>query len=322
MSECIICRTEKDNLTDEHVIPDALGGYYHIHTVCKDCNDKLGGNIDTPLVRHWFSEFERDALSIKGKTGCIPDPLAGTYILQDHPNKKARLQRDKDGQYAPFLYSSIEENENGLGISIDKSNSRKEVERLKNRAAKQLAEKLRVPIEQIAFKEEEIRCYESPWMHAQKEIDLHFFKLGLLKIGYEFAVDSLSEYYSDPTAIEISKFLYDVANCTETDLCDELCDKIGQFVRVVGMGIDSPNALAELFDFTKNKHYLMLSDSPEGLICFIRLHNTFSAMVMLSKKHLPEEKLLVGINDIDGKNFVKLNILEIANLLTSTGKPL
>ena len=56
---CIICRENKDNLSDEHVIPDAIGGYYHIYTVCKECNSKLGQNIDSKLVKHPFTSFMR-----------------------------------------------------------------------------------------------------------------------------------------------------------------------------------------------------------------------------------------------------------------------
>lgn len=38
IGHCIICHADGVELTDEHVIPDAIGGYIHCHKVCKDCN--------------------------------------------------------------------------------------------------------------------------------------------------------------------------------------------------------------------------------------------------------------------------------------------
>lgn len=57
-NRCIICREETDSFSDEHVIPDTLGGYYHIYTVCKDCNSDLGSDVDSKLVNHRFADFQ------------------------------------------------------------------------------------------------------------------------------------------------------------------------------------------------------------------------------------------------------------------------
>jgi predicted amino acid-binding ACT domain protein len=319
MTECIICRTEKDDLTDEHVIPRSLGGHYHIYTVCKVCNNKLGGKIDDPLVNHWFSDFVRDDLSIKGYSGKIPDPLAGDCTLADHPEKKFKLYRDDNGQYVPrLLYSPPEKTENGWAFSVDASKSREKIEELKRKVTKQIAKKEGVSINRIEFKEEEIRCYESPWMQISKKIDLHQFKLGLLKIGYEFAVDSIPEYYNDPSAIEISQFLLNVSNCSETQLCDELYEKIGQFVK--GTGFDyidsSSNPFSEILDFDGKKHYLTLFDTPEGLVCFINLYKLFSVMIVLSKKQHLQDDIIFVVNDLGTEHtekFKKLHIIDVAH---------
>lgn len=47
---CIICHQDNQELSDEHVIPEAIGGYYHIYNVCKDCNSKLGDHVDNLLL--------------------------------------------------------------------------------------------------------------------------------------------------------------------------------------------------------------------------------------------------------------------------------
>jgi len=64
MDTCIICRKETNDFSDEHVIPDSLGGYYHIYSVCKTCNSDLGSNVDSDLVNHKFSDFQRYLLGI------------------------------------------------------------------------------------------------------------------------------------------------------------------------------------------------------------------------------------------------------------------
>lgn len=67
MKKCIICRKNRVEFSDEHVIPDSINGYYHIYTVCKTCNSKLGQYIDEPLTNHKFMEFQRNIRRIPGK---------------------------------------------------------------------------------------------------------------------------------------------------------------------------------------------------------------------------------------------------------------
>ena len=50
--KCIICKEER-NESDEHIIPEALGNKKLItKRVCKDCNNRLGYNVDDYLVNH------------------------------------------------------------------------------------------------------------------------------------------------------------------------------------------------------------------------------------------------------------------------------
>ena len=69
---CIICHQDNQELSDEHVIPEAIGGYYHIYNVCKDCNSKLGDHVDKLLLNHWFIKAARDEKGFKGYKGYIP----------------------------------------------------------------------------------------------------------------------------------------------------------------------------------------------------------------------------------------------------------
>ncbi len=47
---CIFCQLEK-NPSDEHPIPLNIGGKIIIRNVCKDCNSKLGSEVDSELNR-------------------------------------------------------------------------------------------------------------------------------------------------------------------------------------------------------------------------------------------------------------------------------
>lgn len=53
-------------MSDEHVIPEAIGGYYHIYSVCKTCNSRLGDHIDKLLLNHWFIKASRYEKVLRG----------------------------------------------------------------------------------------------------------------------------------------------------------------------------------------------------------------------------------------------------------------
>ena len=56
---CIICHRDNQELSDEHVIPEAIGGCYHIYNVCKDCNSRLGDHVDKLFLNHWLIKAAR-----------------------------------------------------------------------------------------------------------------------------------------------------------------------------------------------------------------------------------------------------------------------
>ena len=55
IGHCIICHRDNVEMSDEHVTPEAIGGYYHLYKVCKDCNSKLGDQVDAQLLKHWVT---------------------------------------------------------------------------------------------------------------------------------------------------------------------------------------------------------------------------------------------------------------------------
>jgi len=64
MPACVYCNTEKqeDELSQEHVIPRAIGGNltpinpFSLNNVCRHCNSLCGAYIDGPFIKNWFTQ--------------------------------------------------------------------------------------------------------------------------------------------------------------------------------------------------------------------------------------------------------------------------
>ncbi len=300
MKYCIICRELKDDFKDEHVIPDSIGGYYHIYNVCKKCNSNLGEKVDTKLINHKFIEFQRHLLKLKGKKGHIPNPFEGTHQLENEPEQKVKLEYN-NGVFQPYLLPKIKDDdliENGFTIVIDKRDKDK---------AQQIIDKILsrhgIPKDKVKT-ESWIENESKPIIHIQQAIDIKDFKIGILKIAYEFAIDSIPEYYKDDMSIKIAKIL---KNCS----IDKLND-----IKFLGSGFDKDilKPLAPFFDFENvEKHYLILASLRNiGLICLVNLFNAFSIAILLSNNsQYLDNNFIVGINDIKMKSFTKKRFNEL-----------
>ncbi len=307
MAECIICRLEKNKFNDEHVIPDALGGYYHIKTVCTDCNSKLGTNVDSKLVNHAFSKFQRYLLNLKGKASKAPNPFAGDHELEGMEGEKVQL-RDDSGRLIPYIIPSVKYTQKAAGeetlvqITLDSSDE-KQIDTILAKISK----KYKVPVDELKRRQNRTNhSIPSPSIQAKLAIDIKDFKIGLLKIAYEFAIDSLPDYYSDPNAIQLARVLesadYDLA-AKHVNLGD-------------GFNHEIFEAFTQLIDLQSKKHYLVITVLPgQGLVCLIHLHGMFSIGVSLSSLPYDEDTLIIGVNDIDGKSFKKFTGDEVAKSL-------
>jgi hypothetical protein len=304
MQECIICRQKKDIFSDEHVIPDSLGGFYHIKTVCKKCNSNLGNCVDVKLIKHLFAIFQRYNLGLKGKNGHIPNPFEGTHTLKNDKSQKVRLEIDSNGKFVPYFITkqvkNIQKNKEIITLTIDKSDN----DKLPNIINK-IAKRNNIKIEDMNIKEdlEQITKQFKSEISMKLSLDFEDFKIGLLKIAYEFAVDSIEKYYDDNQAIKISQYL---KNC-----------KVEDNDIFIGSGLDKTmlDSFKWMLDIGSNKHYLILIQTKEfGLICMIYLSNMFSIAVILSKKKYLHENCIFGINDIDNKQFSKYDINELMDI--------
>lgn len=292
---CIICRKEKpkEKMSDEHVIPDALGGYYHIYCVCKDCNSFLGSNVDIHLINHKFSEFYRMDKKLYGKSGKLPNPFSGHFTNEQSPGLKYKTfineNQKLDFRQVP-AEPQIQKDENGIIETItivsdekDKSTAQKQLQRIlqKNNIKEgqyETVETIRTLDNNIPFE-------------GNFEIDIKKFKIGLLKIAYEFAVDKIPAYFYDSMAIRISHILHnaDLSKIDDIKMSD---------------GFDFKNKIFKPFEFLinfENKHILILIDVDGGLKCFIKLDDILGIIIELSKKPY--------LNNNTGKSLILINSL-------------
>ena len=298
MEPCIICWKKQWKFSDEHVIPEALGGYYHIRQVCKNCNSHLGSHVDSRLVNHLFSRFARYAGNLTGKSKTLPNPFIGTHTLATDPSQKVRLHLDTDGVFQPHLVPKIDYNlsqdrqELELSIVVDASDRDKVLPSIESKYG-------------LDIDRESLPIVSSPvTVKTQFSVDTLEFKIGLLKIAYEFAIDNLPDYKKDASASSISSVL------AHADY-----DEAEKYASI-GNGFDRSvlQSLHEIIDFQNENHYLILIPSSSGIVCFVHLHNSFSIGVRLSERPYPSD-ILVGVNDISNKKFHLYDSNLIANLV-------
>lgn len=295
MKQCIICREERSSFSDEHVIPKALGGFYHVHNVCKFCNSRLGAEVDSKLVNHKFAEFQRMIDGLKGRSGQLPNPFSGRYIQQGDKNRSVKIRLNEKGQFVPYIIPDIchvteEDGTRKISVEIDASDDLDEI-------LKKISKRLKIPMSHMYSAGEMMTASERSPIQGSLVIDTKNFKIGLLKIAYEFAVDCLPDYFKDDIAKNISAILKNANH-----------EEVKQYANV-GDGFDHSlfDMFSDYIDIKNKKHYLVLvGSSIQGkLMCFVHLHGMFSLGVTLStNRHVDE--FIIGVNDIDKREFRKL----------------
>lgn len=72
--KCIFCLQEKEP-SNEHVIPDSIGGTIRIKEVCRNCNSELSRQVDDPFSKNPLIQLARYCHSLGGKRDIIPFPF-------------------------------------------------------------------------------------------------------------------------------------------------------------------------------------------------------------------------------------------------------
>lgn len=92
--KCIFCKKEilRNQFSTEHVFPESIGGSFKINSVCKDCNSKLGEEVDSKLGNHLFVKMIRYELGLAGKKGIMPLPFKHGRLKGSPANDAAEIR--------------------------------------------------------------------------------------------------------------------------------------------------------------------------------------------------------------------------------------
>lgn len=281
---CMICRKDNVELSDEHIIPDAIGGAMHSYQVCKKCNSMLGQEIDPLLTNHKLIELIRFSKRIKGKTGKIPNPLGGNLTGEDDAKY---LVLDNDGKLNPCLIPDVSVDVSNGQVKLvldarDKPKAQSMLDKICDRNGWQK--------HQLTEQELEIKTAPLPKFSIPIAIDLQQFKLPLLKIAYEFCVETISGYIDDPLAVIISSVIYNKN-------FDEM-----KKLAMVGNGFTNP--FEKIFDQfidnqNGNRHVIIVMNIDNSLYCSVSVFNALSIVFKMSNDaYLMEGHGIIAINDI------------------------
>lgn len=275
---CIICHADDVELSDEHVFPDAIGGCYHIYTVCKKCNSFLGEAVDNPLTDHIIIKLFRENYKLAGKTGKIPSFLLDSEIQnKDNPEEKMKFYIDENNElklkYLPNTKEVIDENGNTkFEVKVDYSDKDKlakiQEKKIERYQKKGFSANLSKP---------EIVSQKGMTIQSELKFDLLKYRIGLLKIAYESMCDFFPVYEEDDYGLQISEIL---KNARYED--------VNKFVNV-GNGFEDIEILNTFkvfqVDFT-NKHTLFFVFLEKaGLYCFISLFDKIKVGIKMSDKN-------------------------------------
>lgn len=301
VGHCIICHQDNVTLSDEHIIPDSMGGYIHCYNVCKDCNSKLGEQVDKHLMNHFFIQGARHNHHLKGKKDAIPNPLLGDAVLKT--GEKVRVE-EVNGVITPHLLPTapvISDDNRSFHVVLDKRD-----EKLIPSIAQKMYKKMGLkPGEFKIVSQREEHQLIQPVIEKQSIIDLKKFKIGILKIAYESCVQLFPEYENDPNG----QLYAEILRTADLDRLDE--------VPFIGDGFQDPFELhlSKFLDYSnKKRHYIIFFTYGNELYCIVKLFDMFNqCLKMSSNSYLTDNNMVLFVNDFGKCGYEVLTMEELAS---------
>ncbi|MFC3031356.1 HNH endonuclease [Pseudoalteromonas fenneropenaei] len=303
MTLCIICKGEnpvsKENpITDEHIVPEFIGGSLIVKNVCKVCNSRMGEGFEGKLSNYDFYKFLRIRHNIIGKQTNLPFLLAGSY--EDDDIGKFQVLPNSDLFVTPSFIIHADENRVDISMSIDRSELSKAEDYLekklcrhfkaqgKNVSKSNLSKRVRELIKHARIEEQ-----TKEKLQIARAIDLDFYDYQVMlytKIVYELAIFHFGEgYINDP-----------IANKLRLVLKNQQLDASlhGEF----------PLRKQSLDEFFDNEHHWVMFFNH---LCFIKLFG-FPAVIEFSERGsmFSQEEKIVYKFCYKTLSFMKLPYLE------------
>jgi hypothetical protein len=217
---CIFCNS-KDNLTNEHIIPETISkknNHLVIPFVCKDCNNKLGAYVDGPFINDTMINLHRILYDLKGKKNRIPpikfksnsNSIILKYdlsIIENGKNSESKYREANSKRKASFIKAYISNANKGIRLLVE-------------------------PMTEIL---------------VDYKIDSERFKLFALKVAYEVVLKNLGEHIDKNEKIFIK-----IQNILMQAIGGEFNEKIPE-LKVVGPLFNEFSCLVGLSDLLQ-KH--------------------------------------------------------------------
>jgi hypothetical protein len=292
MEDCIICRSPKLTFSIEHVFPATINGAYTISSVCKDCNKKMGDNIDTPFSNLVEILLLRDQMNLKRGNRKIKNPFSGQYSYKDKQYIVSRKEEGFSAELKPNM--ELVEHEGGylikISMSTDFFKSEEQVIKMFSKAVK---EKTNLDLENaVIIDKQESR---EPYVTI-KESDPHNPRIfEFLKIAYETGVSLIKDYYDDPIANIYSAML-----------------EKGDFNREY-VNYFNPNGEVNLkaFEILRSQKFLwdfpcfivIMTIENHGLVSVIRIFNSLYTLILSPKETYLDGRIIFLVNDSINKRF-------------------
>ncbi|MCO7214138.1 HNH endonuclease [Halomonas sp. OfavH-34-E] len=182
-------------MTEEHVVPEFLGGSIKRKNTCKSCNSKMGNGFESVVEKSFIFQLFSYRYGVVKKSGASKNPLAGDYDVDGR-----KIEFGEDGE-VKVKFTGFEEVENEDGVTVysaildesdidmAKAALAKKIfrkgggdgETISRGQAKKIAEKF---ISENEFKKESYR----PHLSKRVEMDQKFFDslvLLFVKVCYE-----------------------------------------------------------------------------------------------------------------------------------------
>jgi len=203
MGLCILCRNERE-LTEEHIVPDCIGGTLKSKLLCKDCNSVLGSTIDGSFTSTLLVQLPRQSLQIPGKSGKVPNPFAN-FGSATHDSRELSIRLDE--KFKPYVKPVVTEQRTDQGLEISITIDKEDEGDLESILQKKITRYYRsqgMPEDELQAKVAQaiqdakkaaIAVSHQPTINYSFSIDLNVLVLEIVKIAYEIAALEFGEAY-------------------------------------------------------------------------------------------------------------------------------
>ncbi|KZX17728.1 hypothetical protein MBCUT_00220 [Methanobrevibacter cuticularis] len=234
MKKCILCETDKEDneFNKEHVIPKQLGGTLTIENLCKDCNSKLGNELDQDIARNILYKTYKLGEKIKSNRRNFINPFP-IFTSEEDENRQIEMGHDEEGNlkitHNPQAKSTMElkgdkisgeiiKAEFSIDATIPEDERLNKIKELCEQEGCKLTPEDEEKIKSRQLKTRSVNSKESFYM--SEEVDLWPIIQLYVRIAYEIAFYKLGDsYFDDPMKNKLKNYLesddHDIENLDE-----------------------------------------------------------------------------------------------------------